>query len=55
MPSVRNDTTPAEDGRGMATRVASVDTATTGTAGSPVPKQQEAHVEQECAWWALPW
>lgn len=49
MPPVRNDTTPAEDGRGRATRVTSVVTATTGIAGSPVPKQQEAQVEHECA------
>lgn len=49
MPPVRNDTTPAEDGRGIATRVASMVAATTGMAGSAVPKQQEAHVEHECA------
>lgn len=49
MPPVRNDTTPAEDGSGIVTRVASMVAATTGMAGSPVPKQQEAHVEHECA------
>lgn len=49
MPSVRNDTTPEEDGTGMATRMASVETETAGMAGIPVPKQQDAQVEHECA------
>lgn len=29
--------------------IASEDTTTAGTAGNPVPKQQVAHVEHECA------
>lgn len=50
MPSVRNDTTPAEDGMRVTTRVASRGMVTAGTAGNPVPEQQDAQVEQECAW-----
>lgn len=49
MPSVRKDTTPAEGGMEVVTRVAPEDTTTAETAGSPVPKQQAAHVEHECA------
>lgn len=50
MPSVRKDTTPAEGGVEVVTRITSEDTTTAGTAGNPVPKQQAAHVEHECAW-----
>lgn len=49
MPSVRKDTTPAEGGMDGVTRAASKDTATDGAAGNPVPKQQAAQAEHECA------
>ena len=49
MPSVRKDTTPAEGGIRVMTRMAFKLAATIGTAGKAVPKQQDAHVEQECA------
>lgn len=49
MPSVRKDTTPAPGAMDTTTRVASEDMTTAGTAGNPVPKQQAAHVEHECA------
>ncbi|WP_156429658.1 hypothetical protein [Burkholderia sp. TSV86] len=49
MPSVRKDTTPAQGGMDVTTRVASEDMTTAGTAGNPVPKQQASHVAHECA------
>ncbi len=50
MPSVRKDTTPAEGGMEAVMLIASEDTTTAGAAGKPVPTQQAAHVEHECAW-----
>lgn len=47
MPSVRKDTTPAEGGIRVMTRVMSEVAATTETAGKAAP-QQDAHVEQGC-------
>jgi len=49
MPPVRNDTAAAEGGMRVITRVATNAVATTETAGSAAPTQQEAHVEQRCA------
>lgn len=54
MPSVRKDTTPAEGGIRVTTRVTSEVATTTETAGKAAP-QQDAHVEQGCAWWLPPW
>ncbi|VWC92708.1 hypothetical protein BCO18430_03356 [Burkholderia contaminans] len=48
MPSVKKDTTPADGGMEVVTRVASEEMTMAGTAGNPVPKQQAAHVEHEC-------
>jgi hypothetical protein len=47
MPSVKNDTTPAEGAMDVTTRVASGVAATMGVAGNALPKQHEAQVEQE--------
>jgi hypothetical protein len=49
MPLVRNDTTSAEGGSGTAKCAISAGIATVGTTGKPKPKQQDAHVAQECA------
>ena len=49
MPSVRNDTTPAERGRGTIARLTSAHTRAAGVDGNATPKQQAAHVEQRCA------
>lgn len=48
MPSVRNVTTPAEGGIPAMRRVASKVAAAIDATGKAVPKQQDAHVEQEC-------
>lgn len=52
MPPVRNDASAAEGGMRAMTWVVSDGVATTETAGKAAPKQHEAHVEHECAWWA---
>lgn len=50
MPSVRKEATSAERGIRVMTRVATIGTATVGTAGTAVPKQQQdAQVKHECA------
>ncbi len=49
MPSVRNDTTPADGGNETIARRTSAETATAGTVGNPAPKQQDVQVEHECA------
>lgn len=49
MPSVKKVTTPAEGGMPAMTRAAYKVAAMMGTTGKAVPKQHDAHVEQECA------
>lgn len=48
MPSVRNDTTPVEGGRGTIARLTSAHAATAGADGNATPRQQDAQVEQKC-------
>lgn len=49
MPPVRKDTTPAEGGKCVTTRVASGGMARVEWTGNAIAKQQDAHVEQQCA------
>lgn len=54
MPSVRNDTTPTEEGGGTIARLMAAQTSTAGALGNAMPKQHDAQVEQVCVWCALP-
>lgn len=48
MPPVKNETTPAEGGIRMATRMFAMEITTAGAAGRPAPIQQDTQVEQAC-------
>lgn len=48
MPPVKNDTTPADGGIRMATRMLAIEIATAGAAGRPAPMQQDTQIEQAC-------
>jgi len=54
MPPVKNETTGAAGGGGVKKWTTSTEDGSTETEGIAMPKQQDAHVEHEFAWWPPP-